>query len=209
MKKMIFTVLILTLPSLGFMACEDRAGDGAKTTDSANPMSNAELENSIKSRLDGDDQLKAANLKVNADRDRKVATLSGTVESESLRSKAIDLAKSVQPDVLIQDQIEITPTEVSRKDYTKQMAKEEWAKAKQLGEKVGGRLDDAWIHGKIVAKLIANSKTSQRTVSVDVDNNVVTLRGTVPDAEQKTEAERIAKETDGVKRVDNRLNVSA
>ena len=89
------------------------------------------------------------------------------------------------------------------------MAKEEWAKAKQLGEKVGDRLDDAWIHGKIIAKLIANSKTSQRTVSVDVNNNVVTLRGTVPDAEQKTEAERIAKATDGVKRVDNRLNVSA
>ena len=39
--------------------------------------------------------------------------------------------------------------------------------------------------------------------------NVVTPRGTVQDAEQKTEAERIAKETDGVKRVDNQLKVSA
>ncbi|MGE0684991.1 MAG: BON domain-containing protein, partial [Candidatus Binatia bacterium] len=99
--------------------------------------------------------------------------------------------------------------EVSRKDYTPQMAKEEWTKAKQLGEKVGNRLDDAWIHGKIVAKLVATAKASAPTVSVDVDNNVVTLRGTVQDAEQKTEAERIAKETDGVKRVDNQVKVSA
>jgi len=131
------------------------------------------------------------------------------VETESLRTKALDLAKSTQPDVMIQDQIEVTPTEVSRKDYTQQMAKEEWTKAKQLGEKVGNRLDDAWIHGKIVAKLVATAKASPRTVGVDVDNNVVTLRGTVQDAEQKTEAERIAKETDGVKRVDNQVKVSA
>jgi osmotically-inducible protein OsmY len=122
MKKLIFTVLVLIVPGLGFMACEDRGRDGAQTTDSARPMSNAELENSIKSRLDGDDQLKVANLKVNADGDRNVATLSGTVESESLRSRAIDLAKRAQPDVSIQDQIEITPTEVSRKAYTEHTA---------------------------------------------------------------------------------------
>ncbi len=206
MKNVIFAIVIVAVSSLGFMACEDR---GAKMTDSANQMSNAELERSIKRRLDADDQLKSANLKVSADKDKKVATLSGTVETESLRSKALDLAKSTQPDMRIQDEIEVTPTEVSRKDFTEQMAKEEWTKAKQLGEKVGNRLDDAWIHGKIVAKLVATSKASARTVSVDVDNNVVTLRGTVQDAEQKTEAERIAKETDGVKRVDNQVKVSA
>jgi osmotically-inducible protein OsmY len=131
------------------------------------------------------------------------------VESEALRNKAIDLARHAQPELRIQDQIEITPTEISRNDDTEPVAREEWAKAKQLGAKVGNWLGDAWIHGKIVAKLIANSKSSQRTVSVDVHNNVVTLRGTVRDAEQKTEAERIAKETEGVQWVDNQLKVSA
>ena len=172
-------------------------------------MANAKLANNIKAMLDADDQLKSANLKVSANVDEKVATLSGAVESESLRSKAIDLAKSAQPDVMIQDQIEITRPEVSRRDFTERMAKEEWAKAKQFGEKVGNRLSDAWIYGKIVAKLAAMSKASPRSVRVDVDNNVVTLRGKVQDAEQKSEAERIAKETDGVKRVDNHLKVSA
>jgi osmotically-inducible protein OsmY len=131
------------------------------------------------------------------------------VESEALRNKAIDLARHAQPELRIQDQIEITPTEISRNDDTEPVAREEWAKAKQLGGKVGNWLGDAWIHGKIVAKLIANSKSSQRTVSVDVNNNVVTLRGTVRDAEQKTETERIAKETEGVQWVDNQLKVSA
>jgi osmotically-inducible protein OsmY len=42
---------------------------------------------------------------------------------------------------------------------------------------------------------------------VDVKNNMVTLRGTVDTAEQKAEAERIAKETEGVKRVNSLLKI--
>jgi osmotically-inducible protein OsmY len=42
---------------------------------------------------------------------------------------------------------------------------------------------------------------------VDVTNNVVTLRGTVETAEQKTEAEQIAKNTESVKSVNNQLKV--
>ena len=36
----------------------------------------------------------------------------------------------------------------------------------------------------------------------------MTLRGTVDTAEAKTEAERVAKETDGVKKVTNQLRVA-
>ena len=42
---------------------------------------------------------------------------------------------------------------------------------------------------------------------MDVKNNVVTLRGTVETAEQKTEAGQIAKSTEGVKSVNNQLKV--
>jgi osmotically-inducible protein OsmY len=209
MKRLFIIGLMVTLPSFSFMACQDRGGDGAKMSNSTAQISNADLANNIKTKLDSDPQLQTANLKVSADAEKNVATLSGTLESSSLRVKAIDLAKSAQPGLTIEDQIEITSSEVSRKDYTEQMAQEEWAKAKQLGEKVGKQLDDAWIHGKIVSKLVVMSKTSPRTVNVDVNNSVVTLRGTVQDAEQKSEAARIAQETDGVKRVDNRLKVNA
>lgn len=209
MKRSIIIGLMIILSSFGFMACKDRGDDGAKMSSSTTEMSDIDLANNIKTKLDTDAQLQTANLKVSADAEKKIATLSGTVESSPLRVKAINLAKSAQPGLTIEDQIEITPTAVSRKDYTEQMAKEEWAKAKQLGEKVGKQLDDAWIYGKIVSKLVVMSKSSPRTVNVDVNNSVVTLRGTVQDAEQKTEAARIAQETEGVKRVDNRLKVSA
>jgi len=103
----------------------------------------------------------------------------------------------------------ITPTpNTSRSGYTEKQAAEERERAKQSKETIGDTLDDAWIHTKIVAKLIANSDTPERNINVDVVNNVVTLRGTVDTAEAKAEAEKVAKETDGVKSVTNQLKVA-
>lgn len=100
------------------------------------------------------------------------------------------------------------PTATATPKYTAEQAKEERERAKQNKETIGDTLDDAWIHTKIVAKLIGDSKTPERKINVDVVNNEVTLRGTVDTAEAKAEAERVAKETDGVKKVVNQLKVS-
>ena len=91
--------------------------------------------------------------------------------------------------------------------YSEEQAREERTRAKQNKETIGDTLDDAWIHAKIVTKLIGDSKTPERNINVDVVNNEVTLRGTVDTADAKTEAERVAKGTDGVKKVTNLLKV--
>lgn len=103
----------------------------------------------------------------------------------------------------------VTPTpDKSRAGYTEKQASEERERAKQSKETIGDTLDDAWLHTKIVAQLIANSNTPERNINVDVVNNVVTLRGTVDTAEAKTQAEKVAKETEGVKSVTNQLKVA-
>jgi osmotically-inducible protein OsmY len=93
--------------------------------------------------------------------------------------------------------------------YTEEQAREARARAKENKETIGDTLEDAWIHTKIVAKLIANSKTPERKINVDVVNNAVTLRGTVDTAEEKAAAEQTAKETEGVTKVTNQLKVAA
>ena len=100
------------------------------------------------------------------------------------------------------------PRERSRSEYTEREAQEAREKAKSGGETIGDTLDDAWIHTKIVAQLIASTTTPERKINVDVVNNVVTLRGTVETAAEKAAAERIAKETEGVKQVKNLLKVA-
>lgn len=209
MKAWVSALVILVASILGVVGCEERGEEQSRMSDTTAATSQSDVENSIKARLDSDAQLKGANLNVDANLAKGQIKLSGQVQSETERAKALELAKSAQPEFTIQDQINVKPREVSRSDYTEQMAKDEWDKAKKLGENVSHRLDDAWIHGKIVAKLIANSTTPERTINVDVVNNVVTLRGKVESSEQKTEAERIAKETEGVKRVSNHINISA
>lgn len=104
-----------------------------------------------------------------------------------------------------------TPTparEKSRSEYTEEEAKKARETAKSAGETIGDTLDDAWIHTKIVAQLIASTTTPERKINVDVVNNVVTLRGAVEEPKEKAEAERIAKETDGVKQVKNLIKVA-
>jgi osmotically-inducible protein OsmY len=103
---------------------------------------------------------------------------------------------------------EATPMPTATPKYTEEQEREERARAKQNKETIGDTLDDAWIHAKIVTKLIGDSQTPERKINVDVVNNEVTLRGTVDTPEAKTEAERVAKETDGVKKVTNQLKVS-
>ena len=170
-------------------------------------MTDSELENKIKGKFKADAQLDAANLDVNANVDRNEITLSGTVGSESLRTKAIELAKSAHAGLIVTTKIDVKPGEISRTAYTKERAREERSIAKGRGETIGESLDDAWIHTKIVAQLIGNSATPERKINVDVTNNAVTLRGTVETAEQKTEAEQIARNTESVKSVNNQLKV--
>ena len=104
---------------------------------------------------------------------------------------------------------EATTPATGRGQYSEEQTREEREKAKANKETIGQSLDDAWIHTKIVAKLIGDTKTPERNINVDVVQGAVTLRGNVETAEVKSEAERIAKETEGVKKVNNQLKVVA
>lgn len=173
------------------------------------PMTNAELEQKIKAKFKTDAQLEAAEIAVDANAERNQVTLAGTVGSESLRAKAVDLAKSAHAGLVVTTRIDVKPGEISRTAYTIERAREERDIAKTRGEKIGASLDDAWIHATLVAQLSGNSTTPEHKVNVDVTNNVVTLRGTVETLEQKQQAESLAKSTESVKSVTNQLKIGS
>ena len=208
MRKQFLASFIVMAFGLTLMACAPSEPiDG--TSKSTTKMTDSELEGKIKAKFDSDAQLKAAGLSISADADRNQATLSGEVRTQAMRMKAINLAKEASPGIVLTDKINVKPGELSRTEYTEERARAEREKASGSGEKVGESLDDAWIHMKIVARLIGNSETPERRINVDVVNNVVTLRGSVDTAEQRAEAERVAKTTEGVTRVVNQLKVGA
>jgi hyperosmotically inducible periplasmic protein len=204
MKRFLLLSLLLCL-SLQ-VAC-NRGTTSEAAREQRGTLTDSDLKNEIIAKLNSTPELRDA-ISVDADADHNVVTLSGTVESETMRSRAVQLAKSAHPRLVVEDKIDVRPRELTRSDYTEEQARQEVQKAKARNETVGDSVDDAWIHAKIVGKLITDLTTPERKINVDVNHNMVTLRGTVENATQKQEAERIARETDGVKGVNNLLKIS-
>lgn len=65
----------------------------------------------------------------------------------------------------------------------------------ETAREAGKTLDDAGITARIKSALVASSKISAGDLNVDTRNQVVHLRGTVPDAAQIRLAEEIARNT--------------
>jgi len=76
-------------------------------------------------------------------------------------------------------------------------------------ESVGEYVDDATVTASVKAKLTAEKAANFTKISVKTSNNVVSLTGQVDSKDQKEKAEKIAKQVNGVKRVDNKLKVKS
>ena len=95
---------------------------------------------------------------------------------------------------------------VSKEEYEKN--KGDYAnRAKQEGANIGQGAEDAWLWTKTRAALATTNDLRESTINVDVDNSVVTLKGSVANADQKKKAEEVAKGISGVKSVKNELQV--
>ena len=174
---------------------------------SAAGLTNTDLQQMVTAKLQSNPQLGKVDVDANAGRNQ--VTLSGSVPDEQSRTDAADLAKSARPDLLVDNKIEVKPGEVSRSDYTDDMARKAREKADALGDKIGQSLDDAWLYTKVKTKLTSDSVDQALKINVDVNNDVVTLRGKVDSPAAKLKAEQLAKETDGVKEVRNLLKVKS
>jgi osmotically-inducible protein OsmY len=172
-------------------------------------MTDSDLQQAVQSRLNADPELNAAKLDVDAHAKDNTVTLKGTVPTETMRVRALELAKAGNPNLEITDKIDVKPQEISRSEYTEEMARDARVKAKIAGDKIGASINDAWIHTKITSKLIGDKDTPARKINIDVVDGVVTLRGEVNNPVAKDEADRIAKDTEGVRRVRNLLKVTA
>lgn len=74
---------------------------------------------------------------------------------------------------------------------------------KSMEQTVGDSTVTASIQGKLTADRLSNFTR----VDVDTDHGVVHLSGVVPSAEHKRRAEELAREVEGVTRVENRLKI--
>jgi hypothetical protein len=87
-------------------------------------------------------------------------------------------------------------------DTVRNKASEYRAEAGRLQDKVADNAGDLWIWTKVRAALARVDDLEDSNINVDVENGVVTLRGTVENAQQKSRAAAAAK-VEGAKSVND------
>ena len=78
-------------------------------------VANARLEKAVRSIFEHDAALRTADLGIRADVTNNEVTLSGAVDSEAVRSRAVELAKRAQVGVVVNDQLKIMPRDWRRR----------------------------------------------------------------------------------------------
>lgn len=189
----------------------------------------------VKSKLAADDTVKASQIDV--DTKDGVVTLSGTVETQMAKDRAVQLARETDGVTSVDDRLTVNPAlagatapydpapgAVDRAEDAGASASD---KAGDAAEKIGEAaratgaaasqavkdatpvVADAGITAAVKTRLLADPDVAGLRIDVDTKGKVVTLTGTVKAAAQVTEAEKIARETPGVVRVVNNLKVGA
>ncbi len=80
---------------------------------------------------------------------------------------------------------------------------------KQGAEQVGDRVDDAAITAKVKTAMIGEPGLKALQIDVDTANGVVTLSGAVDTPQNLERATQVAQGVEGVKSVENRLNLKS
>ena len=112
MKTFSWLIPVFLGVNVVFAGCDERDRQPSTrrfASPSASKINDDDLERTVRAKLEEDTQLKEAHLSVNAIAERNEITLSGTVRSRAAREKAIELAKSAKPGVLVNDQIDVKP----------------------------------------------------------------------------------------------------
>ena len=90
---------------------------------------------------------------------------------------------------------------------TQQEASEAAAGVRQVAARAGDKLADSWLTTKIQAQFFADDDIKARYINVTSRDGEVTLTGSVDSEEVRQQALQIARNTDGVRQLNDRLTV--
>jgi hyperosmotically inducible periplasmic protein len=170
---------------------------GAALLATACSQTDAGITTSVKSQLVRDDTVKARQIDVTT-RDH-VVTLTGDVNTAQEEERAIQIARSTKGVQSVVDRIDVGPRPGA--------APPPVADRTPASEPLGDRLSDASLTATVKSKLLADPDTSGLRIDVDTKDKVVTLSGKVKSQAEKGQAVQIARNTEGVKSVNDKLTI--
>ncbi len=152
-------------------------------TPAAAPPADPELAAAVKASFEGSDKLKARQIEVEAH--HGVVFLTGVIDTEDARREAGRLAWRTAGVARVLNFLAV-------------------------GERsVGTWVEDVMTSSKIKGKILIESEIYSEDVDVSVSNGVVNLIGRVPSEAMRDHIERLCRETQNVKSINNELTVGA
>jgi len=177
-------------------------------------QTDAGITTKVKSKLAADDTVKA--YQIDVDTKEKVVTLSGNVESQAAKDQAVSIARGTEGVADVVDNIMVAGGSAAMPGEGGAPAPGGEGDAAMGGNapnpepdrSVGEVMDDAGITAAVKAKLLADPTVGGLKIDVDTREGVVYLTGdNMKNQAEIDQAIKLARETSGVKNVENKLVV--
>ena len=127
---------------------------------------------------------------IQVDSESGIVTIDGAVPTEVQHDLALQLARDLGAVREVKDRLKVDPNQSAT-----------------LENDLFRLVEDANITTRIQLQLLWNSQTGGLDIAVDTNDGEVTLKGTAGSAAERRTAERIALNTQGVRGVENRIEV--
>jgi osmotically-inducible protein OsmY len=181
----------------GAVATSGAAASSAPVTPTTNDSSDARIATAIQSKYFLDDRIKGRHINVTSS--SGVVTLNGEVADETERAQALLLARTTDGVTRVEDGL--TVAAAAAPDATPSSA----AAAPAAGPVAPG--GDETLSTRVQSQLSADARIKGAPIEVTAKNGVVLLQGTVGSAAVKQRALALARGTDGVTQVVDRIRV--
>ncbi|NLY58217.1 MAG: BON domain-containing protein [Gammaproteobacteria bacterium] len=187
LNKIVIATATISMLSLGTLSAH--AADG----DMSRQLTEARQEGSVWTAFALNRHLSP--FAIDVDIEHGVATLTGEVESDVERDLAEQVALGVEGVTEVDNRLQVSGEEVQRQADSERS--------------FSARINDATTTATVKSKLLWNRNTEGLDIKVSTRNGVVTLEGQAQSDAASELAERLARNTEGVRQVDNQLKVTA
>jgi hyperosmotically inducible periplasmic protein len=190
-RKTALAAAIAASLGLGLAACDPASQPGTQTQaigDGA-AVSDAAITDQVQARLASEPNLETTNIDVTTN--NGVVTLRGTVRDDAARSAADRAVMSIAGVRSVNNDLTTSGGGAAASDSLR-------------GAVAGAQeaISDAWITTQVESELLADSVSQAFDVSVETQDGVVMLEGTLPNQSDVDHVIALARSVDGVRRVE-------
>jgi osmotically-inducible protein OsmY len=195
MKTFSATLLAAAI-ALSLGACATTT-DKSGTRTMAQTIDDSTITGSVKSMLLADSRTQGFD--INVDTARGVVTLNGGADSQAAKNAAGELARNAAGVVRVDNRL-VVATDGT---YRRQDANTETAsgRVRDALSDTGETINDAWITSKVKSQFLADQDIKGLNITVETNDNVVTLGGVAQSSSNRQRAIDIARATQGVRSV--------